>query len=853
MHDKALKHQGDFYMHHFNAESSPKNPIPPSPKTVEETQLDFDFLAGLALKTVSTDADSTTFRTAEKLCLPVPMVESLLRHLYQEKLIEMHGEVGYMNHRYSMLERGWQRTNRLLDLNGYVGPAPVSLQSYTEMVSRQGQAREPASSEFVENTLADLVLPKITIQTAGLAANSRRSLFMYGETGNGKTSIAVALHSAQPGEIWIPYAIEVDHQIIKIFDQHNHSQVEPAEQNGYDKRWIKIKRPLVIVGGEMTIESMDLVYSQTARFYEAPFQVKANGGTLVIDDFGRQRVNPQDLLNRWIIPLERGTDYLTLHTGKKIEVPFEQLLIFATNLVPNDLVDESFLRRMGYRLYIAPPTPERYRSIFQGVIKDHGLDYDPKLFEFLLNRYEQEKRPLKCCEPRDLINHVLDICRYLDQPPSLSEDLLEQAWVDYFGKEGKKPEENFDHFAAADFSRSEPLETKRMVSQGMGPKTETDSGDEVRLFLEPITTLEVNVKPADFGPLRILMEDPDVTDILIDNFDKIYIEKKGKLEPTDLKFRDEAELRVLIDAILTKVGRRVDESYPMADARLPDGSRVNVIIPPLAIDGPSMSIRRFRKDALRLEDLIAIKALTPDTGELLKGIVRARLNVLISGGTGSGKTTLLNVLSGFIPSDERIVSVEDSAELQLRQQYVVRLETRPADPEGRGEIVQRDLVKNALRMRPDRIIVGEVRGAEVLDMLQAMNTGHDGSLSTIHANSPRDALARLETLIATSGLTIPHEAVRRQISSAIDIIIQVARLSDGSRKLISLQEITGMEGNMVTMQELFAFEQTGVTDQGMVKGVFKPKGIRPKFGEKFTARGIEFPRQAFNPQHLIEV
>jgi pilus assembly protein CpaF len=354
-------------------------------------------------------------------------------------------------------------------------------------------------------------------------------------------------------------------------------------------------------------------------------------------------------------------------------------------------------------------------------------------------------------------------------------------------------------------------------------------------------------RPVDFGPLEPLMEDPAVTDILIDNFDKIYVERGGKLEPTELSFESETQLRRLIDAILGAVGRRVDACCPMADARLADGSRVNVIVPPLAIDGPSVSIRRFRKDALQLEDLAAFNSLTPEIGALLKGIVQARLNVLISGGTGSGKTTLLNVLSGFIPSNERIVSIEDSAELQLKQRYVVRLETRPPDVEGKGEITQRDLVKNSLRMRPDRIVVGEVRGGEVLDMLQAMNTGHDGSLSTIHANSPRDALARLETLVAMSGLSIPHEAVRKQISSAINVIIQVARLGDGSRKLVSLQEITGMEGTVVTMQELFKFEQTGVLETGGVKGRFTSSGIRPKFAEKFAASGIEVPRAVFDP------
>ncbi|MDD4196785.1 MAG: hypothetical protein PHT96_10325 [Syntrophorhabdaceae bacterium] len=414
---------------------SNNNVTPIVPMTVEETQLDFNFLADLALKTVYTDANCSTARAAEKLCLSVPVTQSLLQHLYKEKLIEIRGQVNYMNYQYAMLDRGWQRANRLLDVNGYIGPAPVSLQSYRDMVARQGCDREPISPGFVKNALSDLVLPEITMQTAGLVANSRRSLFMFGEPGNGKTSIAVALHSAQPGEVWIPYAIEVDNQIIKVFDQHNHVRVEEDGSNGYDRRWIKIERPLVVVGGEMTIETMDLIYSRTVRYYEAPFQMKANGGTLIIDDFGRQRVDPADLLNRWIVPLERGTDYLTLHTGKKIEIPFEPLLIFATNLDLEGLVDEAFLRRMGYRLYIAPPTREQYGSIFQKVVKDNGLVYDPKLLEFLLQRYEEKKRPLRCCEPRDLIYRVIDICRYAGQPPELSRDLLELAWINYFGRD----------------------------------------------------------------------------------------------------------------------------------------------------------------------------------------------------------------------------------------------------------------------------------------------------------------------------------------------------------------------------------------------------------------------------------
>jgi len=413
---------------------SNENLTPIMPKTLEETHLDFGFLADLALKTVYADANCTTVRAAEKMCLPEPLTESLLQHLYHEKLIEIRSQSGFQNHRYAILDRGWQRANRLLEINGYIGPTPVSLQAYSEMVSLQNQTRESVSPELVKNALAGLVLPDVTMQTVGLAVTSRRSLFMFGESGNGKTSIAVSLHSAQPGEVWIPYAIEVDNQIIKVYDQHNHSQIENSK-NGYDKRWIKIKRPLVIVGGEMTIETMDLVYSRTIGYYEAPFQLKANGGTLVIDDFGRQRVDPSDLLNRWIIPLEQGKDYLTLHTGKKIEVPFAPFLMFATNLNLNGLVDEAFLRRMGYRLYIAPPSRDQYKSIFQKVVAAHGLDYDPNLVDFLLQRYAEEKRPLRCSEPRDLIHRLLDICRYLDQPPILSRDILELAWINYFGKD----------------------------------------------------------------------------------------------------------------------------------------------------------------------------------------------------------------------------------------------------------------------------------------------------------------------------------------------------------------------------------------------------------------------------------
>ena len=348
------------------------------------------------------------------------------------------------------------------------------------------------------------------------------------------------------------------------------------------------------------------------------------------------------------------------------------------------------------------------------------------------------------------------------------------------------------------------------------------------------------------------MHDPTVTDILVNSYKQVYVERYGKLHLTPVRFKDDAHLKKIIDRIVSAVGRRIDESSPMVDARLPDGSRVNAIVPPLAIDGPSLSIRRFAADPLEMEDLITLKTLIPEIGELIKNIVKARLNVLISGGTGTGKTTLLNVFSRFIPDGERIVTIEDSAELQLKQDHVVRLETRPPNIEGKGEVTQRELVRNSLRMRPDRIIVGEVRSGEVLDMLQAMNTGHDGSLTTIHANSPRDALLRLETLVAMAGLTIPNEAVRQYISSAIDVVFHMQRLLDGSRKVVSLQEIVGMEGNVITMQEIFTFEQTGVSDDGRVSGRFKIAGILPRFADRFKANGIPVPQEIFGRAFTLE-
>ena len=347
------------------------------------------------------------------------------------------------------------------------------------------------------------------------------------------------------------------------------------------------------------------------------------------------------------------------------------------------------------------------------------------------------------------------------------------------------------------------------------------------------------------GPLEPLLKDPTISDILVNKHDTIYIERRGKIERTNVTFKDDEHLMRVIERIVSSVGRRIDESSPMVDARLQDGSRVNAIIPPLAIDGPVVSIRRFGSDPLKMAMLIENKALTKDIADMLQMVVHARLNVLISGGTGAGKTTLLNALSAFIPENERIVTIEDSAELQLQQPHTVRLETRPPNIEGRGEVTQRDLVRNALRMRPDRIVIGEVRGGEAIDMLQAMNTGHDGSLTTIHANTPRDALSRLETMIQMTGMRLSDRAMRQQVASAINLVLQVARLSDGSRRVTSISEITGMEGETITMQEIFQYERTGVDAQGTVLGRFRPTGIRPRFAERLKASGLQLPRVFF--------
>jgi pilus assembly protein CpaF len=347
------------------------------------------------------------------------------------------------------------------------------------------------------------------------------------------------------------------------------------------------------------------------------------------------------------------------------------------------------------------------------------------------------------------------------------------------------------------------------------------------------------------GPLEPLLADPTVSDILVNGSQQVYVERRGKLELTEVRFNDDAHLMNIIDRIVSAVGRRIDESSPMVDARLKDGSRVNVIIPPLALDGPMMSIRRFAVELFKAEDLIRLGTINEQMATVLQAIVHARLNVVISGGTGAGKTTLLNIVSGFVPHNERVVTIEDSAELQLQQPHVVRLETRPPNIEGKGQVTQRDLVRNALRMRPERIIVGEVRGAEALDMLQAMNTGHDGSLTTVHANTPRDALSRIETMVSMSGITFPMRALRAQMASAINVVIQVARDEDGKRRLVSLQEINGMEGDVITMSEIFAFERRGVDKDGNVLGELKATGVVPAFQRRLAGRGIELPVSLF--------
>jgi pilus assembly protein CpaF len=378
--------------------------------------------------------------------------------------------------------------------------------------------------------------------------------------------------------------------------------------------------------------------------------------------------------------------------------------------------------------------------------------------------------------------------------------------------------------------------TTEMVQRDLGQITRTEQQQIIGEVMDDVLGL---------GPITGLLADEEVSEVMVNGPLSVYVERKGKLSLTDVQFRDNEHVLQVIEKIVAPLGRRIDESQPMVDARLPDGSRVNAIIPPLALNGPVLTIRKFSKDPFTAQDLIRFGTLTAEMASFLEACVRMRLNIVVSGGTGSGKTTTLNVLSSFIPHDERIVTIEDAAELQLQQDHVVSLESRPPNIEGKGAIAIRDLVRNSLRMRPDRIVVGEVRGGEALDMLQAMNTGHDGSLTTAHANTPRDMLSRLETMVLMAGMELPVRAIREQIASAIDLIVQQARFRDGSRRITHITEVQGMEGEIITLQDIFVFEQTGVDERGKILGRLRPTGIRPKFAEHFSRFGIELPPEMF--------
>ena len=407
---------------------------PPALDELEDTGVAQQFLCDLALKHVASLPDPSTASVAERLKLPKALTEELLYHLYREKLIEMRLQSAVGATRYAMLDHGWERLSRLQSQNGYVGPAPVSLADYAHMMRLQAVPFRPASMESVRHAFRDLVLPDSLLQTLGCVINSRSSLFLTGLPGTGKTAVSERMNQALFGHIWIPYAIEIDGQIIRIFDAHCHNPVpESNTALEHDRRWVEIERPLIIVGGELTLENADLAWSTAAKFYEAPFQVKSNGGTLVIDDFGRQRMPPQDLLNRWILPLERRVDFLTLHNGKKIEVPFEQLVVFSTNLDEKDLVDEAFLRRMGYRARVEPPTAGAFIQIFRRTAADRGIQLDQQCIDHILGKYANEKRIMKGCEPRDLLNKVNDICIFEGRAPQLTTHLIDLAWGNYFG------------------------------------------------------------------------------------------------------------------------------------------------------------------------------------------------------------------------------------------------------------------------------------------------------------------------------------------------------------------------------------------------------------------------------------
>ena len=407
---------------------------PPLPEELADTGIAEGFLCDLALKHVAMLPEPTTAAVAERLNLPRTLTEDLLQKLYREKLIEIKLQKTLGSTRYAMLDHGWDRLTRLLHVCGYVGPAPVSLNDYAHMMRLQSIPSDPASIETVRQAFHDLVLPDSLLQTLGCVINSRRSLFLTGLPGTGKTAVAERINGALAGAIWIPYAVEIDNQIIRIFDSHCHVQAHqdyiPAD---FDRRWVMIERPLVVVGGELTLENADLTWSEAAKFYEAPFQMKSNGGTLVIDDFGRQRVAPQDLLNRWIVPLERRVDYLALHTGKKIEVPFEQLVVFSTNLDEKDLADQAFLRRMGYRARVEPPTPAAYSEIFKRQANNRGIACDQTVLDHILTKYRVERRQMKGCEPRDLLDRATDICLFEAQKVELTPQVVDVAWRNYFG------------------------------------------------------------------------------------------------------------------------------------------------------------------------------------------------------------------------------------------------------------------------------------------------------------------------------------------------------------------------------------------------------------------------------------
>ena len=407
---------------------------PPTPEELAETGVHDAFLCDLALKHVAMLPEPTTTSVADRLHLPRALTEELLYHLYREKLIEMRLQSAVGSTRYAMLDHGWERVSRLHSQSGYLGPAPVSLDDYSHMMRLQAVPSRAASIDTVRNAFNDLVLPESLLQTLGCVINSRASLFLTGLPGTGKTAVSERMNAALYGSIWIPYAVEIDGQIIRVFDAHCHRAIsEKDASKEHDRRWVEIERPLIIVGGELTLANTDLTWSESAKFYEAPFQVKSNGGTLVIDDFGRQRVAPQDLLNRWILPLERRVDFLTLHSGKKIEVPFEQLVIFSTNLDEKDLVDEAFLRRMGYRARVEPPSPAAYVEIFKRVASVRGVPVDQASLNHVLGKYASEKRMMKGCEPRDLLNKVNDICRFDGQAVHLTPELIDLAWGNYFG------------------------------------------------------------------------------------------------------------------------------------------------------------------------------------------------------------------------------------------------------------------------------------------------------------------------------------------------------------------------------------------------------------------------------------